>query len=126
MHFFLFWKNGITPCMETCIFNLGMVPNILAEYPENYHPYFSNSTWSNLKLISFIAGVDILLWFWYRFSQTLFFLVKREPEKVNWAITFSLTTAGIYFLFLITNDFFDQYYLIPLPFFGFNYFSKKP
>ncbi len=123
---FPFLEKWDYPLHGNIIFNLGMGPHILAEYPEFYLPYFSKTGWNNLKLIGFIAGVNILLCLWLRFSQTLFFLVKKEQEKVNWAAAFSLTTAGIYFFFLMTNDyFFDRYYLMPLPFLVLIIFPKK-
>ncbi|MFK8006058.1 MAG: ArnT family glycosyltransferase [Saprospiraceae bacterium] len=123
---FPFLEKWNYPLHGNIIFNLGIGPHILAEYPESYSPYFSVSEWNNLKLIGFIGGVNILLWLWFRFIQTLFFLIKRETEKVNWATAFSLTTAGIYFFFLMTNDyFFDRYYLMPLPFLVLIIFPKN-
>ena len=123
---FPFLEKWDYPLHGNIIFNLGMGPHILAEYPESYPPYFSDSIWSILKLIGFIGGVNILLWLWFRFSQTLFFLIKKEQEKVNWSTAFSLTIAGIYFFFLMTNDyFFDRYYLMPLPFLVLIIFPKN-
>lgn len=81
LYVFPFLEKWDYPLHGNIIFNLGMGSHILAEYPETYQPYFSNSTWSNLKLIGFIAGVNILLWLWFRFSQTLFFLVKKNKRK---------------------------------------------
>jgi len=83
---FPFLEKWNYPLHGNIIFNWGMGPHILAEYPENYQLYFSNSTWNNFKLIGFIAGVNILLWLWFRFLQTLFFLIKKETEKINWIL----------------------------------------